>query len=91
LDVTLDRLENGDFQYDPKTGEMIRKPVLMRDANRVANDLIKAQMDLDQKPVDEEAQKQTQDRLQALAETFAGFAKKVKKIEVLDVDYREAQ
>ena len=89
LDVTLDRLENGDFQYDPKTGEMIRKPVLMRDANRVANDLIKAQMDLDQKPADDEAQKQTQDRLQALAETFAGFAKKVKKIEVLDVDYAE--
>jgi hypothetical protein len=68
---------------------MVRKPVLMRDANRVANDLIKAHMDLDQKPVDEETQKATQDRLEALAETFAGFAKKVKKIEVLDISYEE--
>lgn len=86
LDVTLDRLENGDFQYDPKTGELIRKPVLMRDANRVANDLLKAHLDLEQKPVDEEAQKQTKERLEELASTFAGFAKKVRKIEVIDVE-----
>jgi len=41
---------------------------------------------LDEKPQQEEAMKATQDRLQALAETFAGFAKKVKKIEVIDVE-----
>lgn len=86
MDVTLDRLENGDFQYDPKSGELIRRPVLMRDANRVANDMIKANLEIEQRPVDEETQKATQDRLQALAETFAGFAKKVKRIEVLDIE-----
>jgi hypothetical protein len=84
LEVTIDRLENGDWQYDPKTGQMVRKPVLMRDANRVANDMLDKHLKLDERPQQEEALKATQDRLQALAETFAGFAKKVRKIEVID-------
>jgi hypothetical protein len=86
LDITLERLEHGDWQYDPKTGQMIRKPVLMRDAHRVASDLLDKHLDLDKKPVMEEAQKATQDRLDALAKTFAGFAKKVRKIEVMDME-----
>lgn len=90
LDCTLDRLENGDFQYDPKSGEMIRKPVLMRDAHRVASDLLGKHLELEKKPFEEEAMKATQDRLEALAKTFAGFAKKVKRIEVMDVEYRDA-
>ena len=84
LDQTIDRLENGDWQYDPKSGQMIRKPVLMRDAHRVASDLLKTHLDMEKSPVQEEAMKATQDRLEALAQTFAGFAKKVKRIEVLD-------
>lgn len=86
LDITMDRLENGDYQYDPKTGEMIRKPVLLRDAHKVASDLITKQLEVDKAPVDEEAHKATQDRLEALAKTFAGFAKKVRKIEVIDAE-----
>lgn len=86
LEVTLDRLENGDFMYDPKTSTLVRKPVLMRDAHRVASDLIDKSLELDRKPVQEEALKVTQDRLAALAATFAGFAKKVKRIEVIDVE-----
>src|SRR4030095_528452 len=39
LDVVADRLDNGDFVYDQKTGEMRRKPVAMRDAPKVAMDL----------------------------------------------------
>ena len=86
LDITVDRLENGDHQYDPKTGEMIRKPVSMRDAHKVSIDLLNKHLELEDKPVMEEAQKATQDRLEALAQTFAGFAKKVKKIEVMDIE-----
>jgi len=86
LNETLDRLENGDWQYDPKTGTMVRKPVLMRDAHRVASDLMKTHLDMEKAPVQEEAIKATQDRLEALAATFAGFAKKVRRIEVIDVE-----
>jgi hypothetical protein len=87
LDITLERLENGDFQYDPKSGELIRKPVLMRDAHRVAADLLDRHLDLEKRPFEEEAQKATQDRLEALAKTFADFTKKVRKIEVMDASY----
>jgi len=90
LNTTLDRLENGDFQYDPKSGELIRRPVLMRDAHRVASDLLDKHLEMEKQPYQEEAMKATQDRLEALAKTFAGFAKKVKKIEVMDLEYRDA-
>ena len=39
-DVVEDRLEHGDFVYDQKTGTMRRKPVNMRDAHKVAVDLM---------------------------------------------------
>lgn len=89
LETTLDRLENGDFQYDPKSGELIRRPVLMRDAHRVTSDLLDKHLELEKSPVQEEAMKATQDRLEALAATFAGFAKKVRRIEVTDINYTE--
>lgn len=40
LDATYDRIVNGDFIYDQKTGKILRKPVNMRDAARVASDLL---------------------------------------------------
>jgi transposase-like protein len=86
LNVTVDRLEYGDFQYDPKTGEMVRRPVSMKDAHRVSVDLLNKSLELEDQPVQEEAMKATQDRLQALAETFASFSKKVKRIEVIDIE-----
>lgn len=39
-DVIEDRMENGDFVYDQKSGVMRRKPVNMRDAHKVAIDLM---------------------------------------------------
>lgn len=40
LDATLDRVENGDFIYDQKSGEIRRKPVALRDVHRVAVDIL---------------------------------------------------
>ncbi len=40
LESVADRLENGDFIYDAKTGRMNRKPVLMKDAAKVSVDLL---------------------------------------------------
>jgi hypothetical protein len=40
LDAVLDRVENGDFIYDQKSGEIRRKPAALRDLHRVAVDSI---------------------------------------------------
>ena len=39
LAVVEDRLLNGDYQFDQKTGSIVRKPVNMKDAHRVAVDM----------------------------------------------------
>jgi hypothetical protein len=84
LDITLDRLENGDWIYDQRTGDLKRKPVVMRDAMQVANGFLDRHVELDKKPFEEKAQQQVQDRLLALADAFANMSKKTKRIEVLD-------
>ena len=40
LDAVLDRLENGEFVYNQKTGQVIRRQVNMKDAAKVSVDLI---------------------------------------------------
>lgn len=40
LDAVQDRVENGDFIYDQKNGEIRRKPVALRDVHRVAVDML---------------------------------------------------
>lgn len=84
LDITIDRLENGDWFYDQKTGEIRRKPVVMRDVAQVANSFLDKHIKLEEKPHQEKAQQQVQDRLAALADAFAKMANKTRKIEVLE-------
>lgn len=43
LDVMQDRLDNGDFVFDQKTGEVVRKPVSVRDATTIATSLLQRQ------------------------------------------------
>jgi hypothetical protein len=40
LEATLDRVENGDFIYDQKSGQIRRKPASLRDVHSVAKDLL---------------------------------------------------
>lgn len=97
LTVVEDRLLNGDYQYDQKTGETVRKPVNMRDAHRVAVDLQQRQEVLDKldKPI--ETSEDTEARLEKLAAKFADLAaKKVSQIvndnrtiEAEDIEYVE--
>lgn len=82
LEVVMDRIENGDWIYNQKTGEMVRKPVSLRDVHKVASDFIDKSQTLENKPQKEA--KQTEDRLAQLADAFAQFAKKTTKIEVID-------
>ena len=38
LDIVTDRMENGDFIYDQKTGKLVRKPMLGKDVHKIAMD-----------------------------------------------------
>lgn len=84
LDVTEDRLENGNFQLDQKTGEVRRIPVNMKDAAKVATDLMTQQQKLEDKPVQQQIESTVNDRLAKLAEEFSKFAK-AKQVEAVQV------
>lgn len=84
LEVTVDRLENGDWIYDQKSGELRRKPVSLRDANTATSMLLDKAMKIEQRPHDEAAQHKVQDRLEALAKAFGEFASKARRVEVID-------
>jgi hypothetical protein len=79
LDVTEDRLDKGNYQYDPKTSELIRVPVSLKDANKVANDMLERRDIIESKPVQEQIEKTVDDRLAKLAEQFRSFAKPKEK------------
>lgn len=74
LDVIDDRLQNGDFVYNNKTGDVFRKPVGLRDATGAANALMQRQAILEKLNKDEqvaETQADIQTTLKNLAEQFA--------------------
>ena len=79
LDKTIavinDRIADGDYEYDRKTGKLRRVPVKLRDAHRVASDLIDKQAVLrKQKTAEVVSNESTSGRLLKLAEAFAAFA-----------------
>ena len=84
LDVVMDRLENGDFQLNQRTGEITRMPVKLRDAGKVVTDLFDKRSlirkNLNKPEVNAEA---VADVLAKLASQFAEFAnyKKTRIIE----------
>jgi hypothetical protein len=93
LTVVEDRLTNGDFIYDQKTGEMRRKHVSMKDAHKVSVDLMAKQelMDKQTSPLAQDIQ--DGDRLLKLAERFATFVKPqaplVERVDVVDAEIKE--
>lgn len=82
LDVVWDRLENGDFMYDPKTGEFVRKPVNMKDVNRVMVDMMDKRMLIRKQPKEQQSQEAVADILKNLAREFATMAKNKMKEKV---------
>lgn len=75
LAVVEDRLVNGDFQFDQKSGEVIRKPVNMKDAHRVAMDMQERQDILEKADSHETATEDgVESKLLKLAEKFAEMA-----------------
>jgi len=87
LKVIGDRLENGDYMWNSKENRFIRKPVYMKEANKVASELIQRRNLLRGKPTSISSKEQISDKLAALADRFAQFARQPRTIEgeVLDV------
>lgn len=87
LEQIEDRLENGDFMYDPKTGKMKRKPVLLRDALRASKELSEQRTLVRKKPKEQQTNENVVSRLDKLAAELMSFAKAKKAvIDIIDVE-----
>jgi hypothetical protein len=76
LDQVMDRLENGEYMYDPRTGKVKRIPAKLRDVGKITTDMIDKRH-LIKKVSSEKPQTQQQitaDHLVKLAQEFAKFA-----------------
>ncbi len=85
LKAVEDRLDNGDAQYDQKTGKMTRIPVKAHVALKISTELLTKQEKLNSKPVSLEIEKTIDARLLKLAEEFSRFATEAKGRKQLDI------
>lgn len=77
LDLIMERMEEGDYQYDQKTGRLVKVPLKARDLERVASGLFDKRQLIRKQPTNIKVNEQSQqDRLLKLAEQFAEFANK---------------
>ena len=76
LEIVNDRLEHGDFQYDPKTGQFVRKPVSVKDGWKVASEMIDKRWLIRKMPQNQVDQAAVGDILKNLANEFADMARK---------------
>ena len=74
LKATEDRIDKGDFQYDPKTGKIIRIPVKAHITLKATTDLLIRQEKLRAIPQRAEVEKTIDARLSKLADEFMRFA-----------------
>lgn len=90
VEALLDRVENGDFQYDQREGRMIRKPISARDASTVTRDMIdRRELLQGKKQKENDNSRKMEDRLLKLAEEFGKFARS-KTIEAIpETTYKE--
>jgi transposase-like protein len=88
LDAVLDRIENGDFIYDQKTGEVKRKPANLKDLHRVSVDMISKQELLRGNVTErrENTQVSIAEQLKMLAMEFAKWSDKKKPTELVEVE-----
>lgn len=87
LEATLDRVENGNLQFDQKRGKIIRVPMSGRDVAKVSTDMIdKRALLQNARQTPETTPKKIEEHLLKLALEFAKFAKQ-KTIEADKVDF----
>jgi hypothetical protein len=93
LEQVEDRLERGDYVFDQKTGKLVRKPVNLAVAHKVAMDMVDKRDVLNNKIPQSTSVDAIEDKLNKLAEKFAEIAGVAKRpvIEVTDVIEVEAK
>lgn len=75
IGVINDRLEKGDFLYDTKNEQLVRKPVGARDTALIASTFIDKRALLREKRKIHSEESAVMDRLKKLAKEFEGFVK----------------
>lgn len=86
LTVVEDRLVNGNFQFDQKTGQVTRVPVPLKDAHKVAVDMQERQEILEKVDKETISEEGIEDKLLKLANKFADMA--TKRIEQKELESR---
>jgi transposase-like protein len=76
LTVVNDRLDNGNYVYNAKTGEMVRKPVDLKEAHKVVTDFIDRRHKLITTEEHQVQQNDIKKKLADLAKSFEEFATK---------------
>ena len=79
LTELMDRLENGEYIYDQKTGKVKRMPAKLRDLNIAFNNILDKRQLIRKQPTKIVEQQTTAVALQQLAESFAKFVNKTEK------------
>jgi hypothetical protein len=89
-DIVSDRLENGDWVYNQKTGQAVRKPVSVKDASAIAIQTTKLRTEMELTENFTVATEQIEDKLTKLAKAFADLSKgklKTEEAEPEDIEY----
>ena len=78
IEIVEDRLTNGDFFYDQKTGELVRKPVGADTASNILRTALDKHLQMEEMALLEKkvaTEEKITDRLKKLGEDFQRFAK----------------
>jgi hypothetical protein len=88
LDATYDRVVNGDYVYDPRTGQVLRRPAPLKDVHRVAADLLQRREMLRGKFEDAGGDKamSVEEHLKILANNMAKWFEKEVKQPVIELE-----
>ncbi len=90
LEVMQDRLDNGDFILNNKTGEIMRKPVNIKDATTIATSLIQRQLQVEESMErDNKSSDTVQETLTMLAKEFQKWTKKKPSEDIVDIPFTE--
>lgn len=87
LEIIQDRIQNGDWVLNQKTGELQRKAVPLRDVGNLTNQLLTRQLQLEELSERMEHRKESvQDTLQLLAKEFSKWQRIQNKSTATDVE-----
>ena len=90
LEILQDRLENGDQIYDPKSQEIKRVPISMRDASKTATEILDKQIKLEEMANRVEVQRETvQETLKLMATEFSKWTKRQSTKDAETIEYKE--